>query len=300
MKTTSFLKTVFLGVLVSTLGCKKDKDNSSDTVATEMQVSQDQNQADNEVEDVASLQDDVMAQFETKLNGRSAVGEPDSTFPYADCATVTITPKGTNPTGRIKVDFGNGCLGADGRYRKGIIYWTFTDRIRKAGAVIVTTFENYGVKKDAASNYVMVDNSSTKVTTNESDADVSLTNTTVRFKREVNMKMIFSDNTAFIFSGTKHVQWELNTLGYRWDNVYTLKSGSGLQGIDRLGRNYTLTVDQDVVRKASCALAHVYKPVSGKITIQHNAKTKVIDFGDGNCDNQITITINGTVTRTRW
>lgn len=297
MKTNGFLKLAVIGLAVLTLSCKKDKEEDMNATSAEMQVTADQNEADAEVENVATIQDDLMASHSAAL-GRVAV---DSVFPYETCATVTITPKGDNATGNIKVDFGAGCVGQDGRTRKGVINWTFTDRLRKPGAVIVTSFQNYGVKPVGASDFVMIDNSSTKVTTNLNTEEPTLANAVLNLKRDLNMKLTFADATTFTYTGTKNVVWDLGVLGYRWDNVYTVKAGSTLSGLGRGSKAYTWTVNTDVVRKTACQLsARIFKPVSGVITIQHNNKTKVVDFGDGTCDRTVTITINGTKTITRW
>ena len=96
------------------------------------------------------------------------------------------------------------------------------------------------------------------------------------------------------------MKWELNILGERYDNVYTTKAGSSQNGIDRKGREYSMTVNVDVVRKTACFLQGYYKPVSGQITIQHDAKSKVVNFGDGNCDDDVDVTISGTKRRARW
>lgn len=296
MKTNGFLKLAVIGFAVLTLGCKKDKEEDMNTTSAEMQVTADQNEADTDVEDVATMQDDIMASHQTAL-GRVAV---DSVFPYETCATVTITPKGDNATGNIKIDFGDGCVGQDGRTRKGVINWTFTDRLRKPGAVIVTTFLNYGVKPVGAANFVMIDNASTKVTTNQSTVEPTLGSAVLNLKRDLNMKLNFSDATSFTYTGTKNVVWDLGVLGNRWDNIYTVKAGSTLSGTGRGGKAYTWTVTTDVIRKTACQLLGIFKPVSGVVTIQHNNKTKVVDFGDGTCDKTVTITINGTKTITRW
>jgi len=283
-----------------TASCKKDDENTDAGFTADQEVTKDQNQTDNEVEDISAMQDDLMASNETKLYARVAVVDTTYTIPFDSCATVTIIPKGTNPTGKISVNYGTGCQGRDGRYRKGIIEWTFTDRIRKPGAVLTTKFISYGVKKTNSDSYIMVDNASTKITTNMSSNEPIPGNTTFQLRRDIGMKLIFPDNSTFSFLGTKDLVWDLGVLGYRWDNVYTMKAGSNLTGVDRKNRNYTMTVNTDVVRKASCSLAGVFKPVSGKLTITHDAKTKVVDFGDGTCDNSVSVTINGKITRTRW
>jgi hypothetical protein len=285
------------GLMLSS--CKKDSEQP-DTFSEDQQVGIDQNQADNEAEDVSNLEDQVMDANEAKINGRLASDSVVVPFDSSSCTMVTIIPKGNNPTGKITIDFGTGCLCRDGRTRKGKIISVFTDRVRKQGAVVQTSYEGYGVTKRGSTEFVMLDNSSTKKTTTVSAPEQLVNNSVLSISRELNMKMQMSDGLTFSYAGTKNIQWDLGMLANRWDNVYTTKAGSSLSGTDRKGRNYTLMVDTDVVRKAECAFIGVYKPVSGQITISHNTKTKVLNFGDGTCDNTVDVTINGKKTRTRW
>ena len=297
-KILKFCFTMALGGLVLS-SCKKDSEQP-DTFAADQQVAIDQNQADNESEDVSNLEDQVMDANEAKINGRLATDSVVVPFDSGNCAQVTIIPKGNNPTGKITIDFGTGCICRDGRTRKGKIISVFTDRVRKQGAVVQTSYEGYGVTRRGSSEFVMVDNSSSKTTTTNTAPDQLADNAVLGITREVNMKMISADAAEFTYKGTKTMEWNLGMLGNRWDNIYTTKAGSSLSGTDRKGRNYTMKVDVDVVRKSACALAAVYKPVSGQITISHDAKTKVLNFGDGSCDNTVDVTISGKKTKTRW
>ena len=291
MKTTSYFRLAILGLAISTFGCKKD-DKDPDTFTADQEVAVDGNRVETETEDVSGMEEDIMGR---DINfGRVAT---DSVFQYDSCGTVTIIRKGNNPTGKLPVDFGAGCVGKDGRTRKGKIEWTFTDRIRKPNAVIVTSFINYGVKKPGGEDFVMIDIASKKTTTNTSQTESA---NSLDIKRELNMKLNFSDGTSFTQQGTKNIKLELNVPGNRWDNVHTVLTGSSLTGIDRRGRNYTWTATSDIVRKSACALQGIYKPVSGVLTIANDSKTKVIDFGNGNCDNEVTVTINGKIRKIRW
>lgn len=283
-------------VALATAGCKKD--NEDVNTSSEQSVLVDENRVNTEIDDVTTMQDDVMSN-EGLVFGRSAQTN-DTSLTYDNCAILTITPKGSNPTGKVVLDFGTGCVGQDGRTRKGKIEWTFTDRLRKPGAVITTRFVDYGVKRIATEEFVMVDNGSTKVTTNQNIQEVSVSNPVLSLRREVNMKIRFSDGQTFTWQGTKVSEWNLGVLGNRWDNTYTVKAGSTYSGTDRQGRAFTAVVDVDIVRKTACARLGIFKPVSGKLTIQHNSRTKTIDYGDGSCDNFVTITINGQTRRVRF
>jgi hypothetical protein len=181
-------------LLVATSGlmlssCNKDSEQP-DTFSQDQQVGIDQNQADNEAEDVSNLEDQVMDANEAKINGRLASDSVVVPFDSSACTVVTIIPKGNNPTGKITIDFGTGCLCRDGRTRKGKIVSVFTDRVRKQGAVVQTSYEGYGVSKRGSSEFVMVDNSSTKKTTTNSAPEALTDNAVLDISRELNMKMI--------------------------------------------------------------------------------------------------------------
>jgi len=293
MKTIQYFQFAILGLVFATAGCKKDKDSEPDTFAADQQVAVDGNRADHESEDVSGLEDDIMSKSDISF-ARTAT-EGDTNFSY-DCATVTLVRRGSNPTGKLTVDFGTGCVGSDGRTRKGIIEWTFTDRLRNPNAIISTTFKDYGVRKNSSDNYVMVDNASTKKTTNMNEV---ASTTSIVLKREIDMKLNFTDGTSFSHKGTKNIV--LTQLsGDRWTRVHTVLAGSQQNGTDRKGRNYVMSVSKDLVRKGECAKLGFYKPVSGILTITNDNKTKSIDFGNGDCDGEVTVTINGKIRRTRW
>ena len=63
MKINAILSILSVSLLLGLASCKKD-DESDAIFAADQQVSKDQNQADNEVEDVSAMQDDLMAQNE--------------------------------------------------------------------------------------------------------------------------------------------------------------------------------------------------------------------------------------------
>lgn len=298
MKLNLFVMAAAAGLALSS--CKKDNE-LPDTFDADQLVAVDQNQTDNEAEEVTALEDQVMAANESIINGRIAADTIVVPVDSSNCAKVTIIPKGSNPTGKMIMDFGTGCLCKDGRTRKGKIISVFTDRLRKQGAVIETSYDGFGIIKRGSSDYLMFDNSSTKKTTTKTAPAVISDGAVLEITREVDMKMTMPDGQTFSHKGTRDMKWELKVLENKFDNVYTTRAGSSQSGIDRKGRNYTMTVDVDVVRKTECYLQGYYKPVSGQITLQHDSKTKVVNFGDGtSCDDDVDVTISGRKRKMRW
>jgi hypothetical protein len=259
MKSITYFNLSILALCITVFSCRKDKENDPDTFLSDQRVAQDDSRAENETEDIEGIQDEIMSQSSVNF-GRVAA---DTSFKYESCATVTIVRRSGENPGTITADFGSGCVGADGRTRKGKIIWTYTDRIRKPGAIVVTTFDNYAVKNKNAAQFIMVGNSSKKTTTNTSQAEPVADGATVTFTRKPEMNFTIEDGITFSQTGTKYVEVKLGVLGDRWDNIHILKAGSQVTGTDRMGRNFTKTAITDVVRKAECAKLGFYKPVSG-------------------------------------
>ncbi|HLZ16687.1 MAG TPA: hypothetical protein VKQ08_06595, partial [Cyclobacteriaceae bacterium] len=60
---------------------------------------------------------------------------------------------------------------------------------------------------------------------------------------------------------------------------------------------YVMRITKDLVHKVACREEHVFIPVSGTkvITVTNTTnetRQYTIDYGDGACDNEITVTIN--------
>ena len=63
-------------------------------------------------------------------------------------------------------------------------------------------------------------------------------------------------------------------------------------GTNREGRNFTATITEAVIKKMNCGNGYTPEPVKGKVEIQpDDLKLRIVDFGDGTCDNQATATV---------
>jgi hypothetical protein len=82
------------------------------------------------------------------------------------------------------------------------------------------------------------------------------------------------------------------------DEWRTLQGGTA-DGTNKNGNAYHMQISQDLVEKNSCKASGVFIPVSGTkeviVTTSKGLKHYLVDYGDGACDNEITITINGKV-----
>lgn len=261
--------------------CKKDDD------AFDSQTVQDNNSAESEFDDASSIEQDVMDNNESSLGGRSAASIETT---YDDGVKVVID----NAAKTISIDFspnGTPTTGQDGTQRKGIIKISYTARLREVGAVVTTTFDNYYVKRPAAVDFTKVEG--TKTVTNK-----SVSNGIYTFERKVtNGKLTFPNAQTFTWAATRTIEWNSGgTYTYRWDDIFTQKTGSIASGTTRTGSTFSVNVDADVVVKTSCQKLRRFRPVSGKVTYTvGDGSPRVIDYGNGDCDNSFTVTVNGKV-----
>ncbi len=105
--------------------------------------------------------------------------------------------------------------------------------------------------------------------------------------KSTNMVATFSNNETIKWSSDK--RFTIANFLTETPNIVTM-SGTA-SGTNRSGDDYTATYSSVKIDRA-CELGY---PVSGTVTIDSNKGTTVIDYGSGNCDNEISVT-NGGVT----
>lgn len=197
------------------------------------------------------------------------------------CFTVTVTPQQSNSFPRtIVIDFGAGCLGRDGRLRKGKISTVYTGRMVMPGSKATTTFDNHFVD-------------SIKVEGTHSVENVSTSN-----QRSFNLKVVngkLSKPSGDYTLHNKNKTW-LQTEGngtplFPVDDVFSITgNSSGTVKRGTATNTWTSDILQAVIRKFTCRW-----PVSGQVQTTRNSRTGLLDYGNGACDNKATLTINGVV-----
>ena len=74
---------------------------------------------------------------------------------------------------------------------------------------------------------------------------------------------------------------------FRWDDIYLIDGEA--TGVNRFGNSYTRTIVDPLVVKTACIWI-----TSGMVEINVFGKSeKVLDYGDGECDNKATISVDG-------
>jgi hypothetical protein len=178
----------------------------------------------------------------------------------------------------LTIDFGDvNCTCNDGRQRRGIIIVTYTGPYREPGHVHTITFDNYFVNDNQVFG--------TKIVTNNGyNNDGNL-----YYSIEVDGSIIrANDEGTITFVSSREREWiEGENTPERIDDVY-LVTGTA-NGTNSEGGSFTAIITSALRRTVAC---HQFVSGTAEVT-PANRPTRYIDFGDGSCDNQATVTVNG-------
>jgi len=270
-------------LLIVIISCKKDEK----TTDVETFSSQNNITAENLFADVKRVVEEV-ANDDGESNKSLKEGDKSNKYSFGSCATVTMDSAWADSTiwpKIITIDFGNtNCTGYYGINRRGIITISLTDRYKNAGSVLTVQLNNYYVN----------------------DYKVEGTKTLTNNGRNTNNNLSYSvkvDNGKITTPGGKIIQWA-STYTSEWiagestdlfthglnglcDDVY-LVTGNG-NGVNQNGLAFTASIPSPLRKEICCRWI-----VSGSYEILPQGLSKrTINFGNGTCDNDATVNING-------
>ena len=285
------LASVVLGLFLALASCSDDKVDltSNDSQNVENEATTDGYFEDSDdLSAVAVWSDDATSGARVSSEARR-VAISDLRF---SCATVTIEPgtgsTSANPTGNITIDFGTGCTDAKGNTRKGKILVAYNGRRYSPGATRTVTFDAYfinGVQIEGMRN----------VTNIAGSTDVNPI-----FKIEVvGGKATWPDGTTATREVRRVREWKRasNPMEDQWVVSQDPDSEFAASGTNRYGKSYQVNITKPIVYKRECAItSRVFIAVEGTKELITESKKIVIDYGSGDCDRKVTITVNGTTT----
>jgi hypothetical protein len=260
--------------------CKKDKTaDTLEEIETTFEASSNQAIADNLSQDASDVMEEASAR-NSLFGGFNGCGIFITNAWIGSCATVTVT--GNFPAKNIKIDFGTGCTSPNGVLRKGIVNVVLTDSLRNSGSKATLSFDNYfvnGFKKEGT----IVRTNTTVVGSN-----IRSHNRTVTGGKITAPSGRYWLHTANIdITQTEGNATPCNIT----DDVYLL-SGTRSTTNDA-GKTRTGTTQTSLQKKTTCSNID-----QGILKVQGPNHFALIDFGNGTCDNQATISIDGRPART--
>lgn len=267
---------IFLGIVagLSTSCRKKEQEQDTDTSSVSENFL-----ASNITNDMASISDEAV-----RTNNVSSFKTSESNALLSACATLHFdTLNHANPDS-VTVNFGTtNCLGNDGRTRRGSLLVIFNGKYKDSLTTITIIPQNYFVNDNGVSGSKTIKNLGRNASGN------------LVYQYSANITITKSDNGhTFTWNGTRQREWIAGqTTPLNWtDDKYAI-TGSAT-GTNSNGRSFTSVITKPLIRDMSIGCRRYF--TSGTIAHTPNNKpTRVIDFGDGACDNKATVTINGTV-----
>jgi hypothetical protein len=273
-----FLSTTFL------FSCQKESSlNNSDTTVTEEQAatySDESAQADASFDDVTDVSMTAADEDNTASIGRiDRFYHPDFAELRAAiglCATITVEPNDSTYPKTITIDFGDSCVGADGKLRSGKIVLHLTGPIRHPGSVLTITFVNFYL------NHVHLEG--TKIISNLSE------NNTIKFTVQVvGGKVTFRSGRGYSYESFKYKKQiaGMDTRIVR-DDVFEITGWAKIKHNNGVVVKFE-TIDP-LIKKVACPWIS-----DGTLKIQINDRVLKLDYGfpnNGDCDNKALLTWN--------
>lgn len=200
-----------------------------------------------------------------------------------ECATVTIDT--VNSFRTITIDFGSEpclCDEWDNRYRQGIVTATWTGAYKDSGTVVTITTTDYyqGVLPSQMNKFDFF-----KTVTNMGHND----NGNLHFAIDVSSAVItLWTGENITWTSQRDREWiEGSSTPLPFDDKYSITGSAA--GTDRLGQPFTVNITSSLIFKFGCPWI-----VQGTLEIQHGSNpVAVLDYGEGTCDNDATVTIDG-------
>jgi len=263
MKTTKILLSLIFLISISLISCDKAEDGNevvfTKTVHDEAIADILWNSIDADIDYVSDIMISNKFKSVTDTCPMIIVEHPDSLF----------FPR------TITIDFGDGCETFHGRIKSGKIIIRVSAPIHKAGSVRTVSFEDYYI--------------------NDHHIEGSKTLTNKGFNEDGNMnwdvilrggKITFPDGQVTTRTLNHNREWisGIETPRYWWDDEWHITGTAN--GINVDGISYNNTITTPILIKAVCRF-----PVSGIIDMEiDDLGTMIFDYGNGECDNEATVT----------
>ncbi|WP_284651521.1 hypothetical protein [Flavobacterium terrisoli] len=264
------IKNLVLGFALSmfVLSCSKDENGSSDL--SEAKVSA---KIDVATEDVAKI---VEEQYELQAN--PGAGKNDlETQALPPCATVTVELTSTTWTRTVVFD---NCTLPNGNVLDGTIIVSGSLNFDTPSHTISYTFVDFH------HNNILIEGNRTVIRTMQSTDTLAAVHPVATMA--IDMTVTFPNGNSYHRVGNR-VREMIEGFGtpLLWiDNVFSI-TGSWTTTFPN--GTQTSTISTPLRVEATCP--HI---VSGVVNIVRNDNTITLDYGNGDCDNQATLTINGT------
>ena len=289
MKTRYITLLLFILLIAGFAACKKE--NGGDIDSQKQEFASASAQADAEADGLfdEAFDNAMGVNAEVGLGGTGIFGREaqvyspgrvDITPPCFTVTTTQLSAASRFPL-RVVINFGSGCLGRDGKIRRGRIIIDYTGRLVMPGSMATTTYDGYYIDS------VKVEG--THRTINKGTNDKHIYETVVSHAKFTRPNGDYtkwnSDKTCTQIAG-------MSTPLFLQDDVFSI-SGHAYGSVKKGNRYYqwSTEITQPLIKKFTCRWF-----VKGTLVIKKSdSPVAVLDYGTGACDRTATFTVNGVV-----
>jgi hypothetical protein len=274
MKKLSNILIFGLSLTLFISSCKKKDKKEEDTETVSATESSLASSIDNDMNNIADEAGRTKNINSFKISENSSV--------MSSCATLKFDTLINTNEDSITVNYGtSNCLCNDGRLRRGSLLIVYTGKYKDSLTTINITPINYYVNDNKVSGSKTIKN----LGHNAAGHLVYEINATI--------SILKADNSGTIqWVGTRHREWLSGENTLIWsDDKYSLTGSAS--GTNANGRSFTSVINPNkpLVRDMSLGCRKHF--VSGELQHTPQGKpTRIIDYGNGACDDQATVTIN--------
>jgi hypothetical protein len=271
--------------------CKKDDSSQAPVSDTDAQtISQEDVAAEGEYDDItemglatgADLQGGAVDNGRIATDGSTARLRIDLfvnlSLKLGPCVNITAEPNDTTFPKTVTVDYGGGCICHDGKLRKGKVILNFSAPIRKTGAVLTITLQDYYVNRAHIEGVKTITNLSA--------------NGAVKYSVKIaGGKVAWPNGRGFTYEGTKTVtQIDGTATAACADDVYSTEVNTTIKYAN--GITVTKTTETPLIKPVAC-----HWITSGKLKLAINNRVVYVGYGTGvECDDQaVLIWANGQI-----
>ncbi len=281
MKSKNVFKYLMVVAIMGMLftSCKKKQDDTDNDTS----AAGDNALAEGTYNDVHNIADEAINMNLTSYMPVSNNGEKGI---CSSCVLGILIDTTSGLSHTMHITFGNtastaNCLCADGRLRRGTINVSWQGHYRDQGSVHTITFTDYYVND----NQIL----GTKTVTNMGRNSAGHLVFSINVNGSI-IKSAANGGGTITWTSTRQREWIGGESSPTWSDDVYLITGSA-SGTNAHGNTFTAQITIPLRREIGC---HHF--VSGRFDLTPTGKaTRTIDFGNGACDDQATVTINGNV-----
>lgn len=262
-----------LGIIF--VGCNKENDSIDDSSSL---AEMSEGIETTEIDDLSENVNDIVENAYLELDNNNLLKSEDSKTQnnnrfLSDC--VTITKVITSQNIEVTLDYGDACTTKKGDVLSGKIQMLISLNIEDKSTVIDYSFDDFYF------NDKKIEGSVNKIRTrsNENGNPQAVINSDI--------KITWEDASSSLIKGERKREWIEGADNLSWgDNVYSITGNWTIS--KRNGNIRTSTIVEPLIRNLACKFL-----VSGIVEIEKNDTKKILDYGDGECNDLASLTVEG-------